>query len=79
TFAGRKAEFEPWLQGAAINRVRNLRLQYLAGMGLNLYEADAIYASMLEYGKPPTDLFVGSDATMKALLDGIDRAQSLAR
>ena len=79
TYAGRKADFEPWLQGAVINRDRNLRLQYLAGMGLNVYEADAIYASMLEYGKPPTDLFVGSDATMKALLDGIDRAQSLAR
>ncbi len=36
TYAGRKPDLEPWLRNAQINRDRNLRLQYLAGMGLNL-------------------------------------------
>ena len=40
TFAGKAADFKPWLQDAQINRDRNLRLQYLAGRGLNLYHAD---------------------------------------
>ena len=41
-------------------RDRNLRLQYLAGMGLNLYRGRAIYDEMLRYRKFPKDLFVAS-------------------
>jgi len=48
TYAGRKPDLEPWLRDATINRDRNLRLQYLAGLGLNLYQADVIYADMLK-------------------------------
>jgi spermidine synthase len=79
TYAGSKADFQPWLADAIINRDRNLKLQYLAGMGLNLYQSDSIYASMLEYGERPKDIFSGSEATMKALIDGIDKAQAAAR
>ena len=43
----------PWLKDAQINRDRNLRLQYLAGRGLNLYHADAIFAEMLPYAQGP--------------------------
>src|SRR5262249_30733685 len=43
TYAGRKPDLQPWLQNAQINHDRNLRLQYLAGLGLNLYQADTIY------------------------------------
>jgi spermidine synthase len=75
TYAGRKADFEPWLRDAAINRDRNLRLQYLAGMGLNLYHADTIYADMLTYSRVPSDLFVGSEASKRAVLDAIGHAQ----
>ena len=32
-----------WLKQAQINRDRNLRLQYLAGMGLNLDQAGLAY------------------------------------
>ena len=61
TYAGSAKDFEPWLKDAQINRDRNLRLQYLAGQGLNLYRADAIYAEMLNYAQaPPLGLFVGS-------------------
>jgi spermidine synthase len=79
TYAGNKKDLEPWLADAVINRDGNLRLQYLAGLGLNLYQADSIYASMLQYGDRPTDLFVGSEDSMRALIEGIDRAQAQAR
>jgi len=76
TYAGRKPDLEPWLRDAAINRDRNLRLQYLAGLGLNLYEADTIYADMLRYvTKMPDDLFIATDATRQALWAGINRQQ----
>jgi spermidine synthase len=76
TYAGRKPDLEPWLRNATINRDRNLRLQYLAGLGLNLYQADVIYADMLKnVNKLPADLFVGSEATKNALFAAITRAQ----
>jgi spermidine synthase len=76
TYAGRKPDLAPWLQNAQINHDRNLRLQYLAGLGLNLYQADVIYADMLRYvSKMPDDLFVASDVTRQSLYSGIQRAQ----
>ncbi len=76
TYAGRKADLEPWLRDATLNRDRNLRLQYLAGLGLNLYQADVIYADMLKHvTKLPDDLFVASDATKASLFAAITKAQ----
>jgi spermidine synthase len=76
TYAGRKPDLEPWLRDATLNRDRNLRLQYLAGLGLNLYQADVIYADMLKYvTKPPEDLFIASDATKQQLFAAIAKAQ----
>ena len=75
-YAGRKPDLEPWLRNASINRDRNLRLQYLAGLSLDLYQADVIYADMLRnVSKMPEDLFTGSDATRQALFVAIARAQ----
>ncbi|HEY7288850.1 MAG TPA: fused MFS/spermidine synthase [Vicinamibacterales bacterium] len=74
TYAGRKPDLEPWLRDATINRDRNLRLQYLAGLGLNLYQADTIYAEMLrQLSKMPEDLFTGSEQTRQALFTEIRR------
>src|SRR5438093_2317238 len=67
TFAGRAADLKPWLKDAAINRDRNLRLQYLAGLGLNVYQAGPIYADMLMYRQDPGDLFVGSEELLQSL------------
>ena len=67
TFSGRASDLRPWLADAAINRDRNLRLQYLAGLGLNVYQAGPIYADLLKYRGDPGDLFVGSDETLRAL------------
>jgi spermidine synthase len=76
TYAGRKPDLEPWLRDSTLNRDRNLRLQYLAGLGLNLYQADVIYADMLRHvSKMPEDLFIASDATKKSLFAAIQTAQ----
>ena len=76
TYAGRKPDLLPWLRDASINRDRNLRLQYLAGLGLNLYQADVIYADMLRYvTSMPQDLFVASDQTKHTLFTAIQNAQ----
>ncbi|PWT81834.1 MAG: SAM-dependent methyltransferase [Blastocatellia bacterium] len=67
TFAGRAADLKPWLEDAAINRDRNLRLQYLAGLGLNIYQAGPIYSEILRYRGEPGDLFLGSEQTLQSL------------
>jgi spermidine synthase len=51
TYAVSHEELIPWLAGAEINRDRNLRLQYLAGLGLNRTEGAAIYREILSYRK----------------------------
>jgi len=43
TFAGTAADLAPWLEQAQLNRDRNLRLQYLAGLALNRFEEDRIF------------------------------------
>ncbi|HEX7082363.1 MAG TPA: fused MFS/spermidine synthase [Gammaproteobacteria bacterium] len=75
TYAGRRSDLAAWLEGAAVNRDRNLRLQYLAADGLNLYRANAIFASMTAGGVEfPEDLFTGS-RTRLAPLHSVLRAR----
>jgi spermidine synthase len=74
TYAGNATDLAPWLEDALINRDRNLRLQYLAGLGHHLYQSGPIYAEMLTYRQPPEDLFVGSDELKQAVLDAIESA-----
>ena len=74
TYAGNATDLKPWLKDAPINRDRNLRLQYLAGLGLNLYQSGPIYSEMLTYRTLPQNLFVGSDALKNAVMAGIQAA-----
>jgi spermidine synthase len=67
TYAGSARDLQPWLKDALINRDRNLRLQYLAGMSLNTYKADPIYISMTSHARYPEGLFTGSKETLDAL------------
>jgi spermidine synthase len=67
TYAGSTSDMKAWLSDAAINTDRNLRLQYLAGRGLNLYQSDAIYRSMIRDSRYPEELFEGSPQTLQAL------------
>ena len=75
TYAGNKSDLTAWLKDVQINHDRNLRLQYLAGMGLNLYQSGPIYSEMLANARFPENLFTGSPATMQAIRDAVQRAQ----
>jgi spermidine synthase len=76
TYAGRRTDMKNWLSDAQINTDRNLKLQYLAGLGLNLYQSDAIYKAMIREAKYPDDLFEGSAETLTALRAKIDASLS---
>ena len=76
TYAGRKSDMKTWLSDAIINTDRNLKLQYLAGLGLNLYQSDAIYKAMIREAKYPEDLFEGTPETLGALRGKIDASLS---
>lgn len=67
TYAGRAADLGNWLAGAEINRDRNLRLQYLAGLGANIHQEDPIYQDMLRYRRFPKGLLTGSEARLRPL------------
>ena len=45
----------------------DLRLQYLAGMALNVSMEGAIYSEMLKYKRYPSNLFTGSEQTLQQL------------
>jgi spermidine synthase len=71
---GDASDLAAWLQDAKLNTDRNLRLQYLAGEGLNTYAADAIYRSMTASGVEfPEDLFSGSPELLEQLRRRIHR------
>jgi spermidine synthase len=76
TFAGRDADLSEWLAGAQINRDRNMRLQYLAGLGLNYYEQQQIFDDMVRGGVAyPDSLFIGSEDLLDDLRRRIARQQ----
>src|SRR5207237_9678799 len=57
TYAGSAEDLKPWLAGAEINRDGNLRLQYLAGMALNVSREATIYDQLLRFRRFPEGLF----------------------
>lgn len=71
-YAGRARDLGEWLEGAQLNRDRNLRLQYLAGMGVNFHEGDAIYGGLLQYRRFPDDLFIASESTLWRLQQAME-------
>ena len=52
TYSARAIDLREWLRGAEINTDRNLRLHYLAGMGVNSRRANSIYREILKYRRP---------------------------
>jgi spermidine synthase len=71
TYAGDGPRLQPWLADAQINTDRNLRLQYLAGLGVNKYEQREIYSQILSYRQPPDGLFAGAPERVAAVRMGI--------
>jgi spermidine synthase len=60
TYAACEADLGQWLDGAEINRDRNLRLQYLAGMQLNRVQGSNIYNGMVKKRRFPGEIFTGT-------------------
>ena len=73
-YAGQKSDLAPWLAGADLNRDGDLRLQYLAGWGINSSLEDVIYRQMMSYRHPPAGLFTGSPDRVQALLSAMGTA-----
>ncbi len=73
TYAGRARDLAEWLKEAPINTDINLRLQYLAGLGLNSYHQDAIHKEMLTWRRPADDMIVATARTKRALQEAMDR------
>jgi spermidine synthase len=67
TYAGQAHDLAPWLKHAQLNRDRDLRLQYLAGLGLNANESDTIYTQLSSYRLFPQEIFLGSNIWSDAL------------
>jgi spermidine synthase len=76
TYSGRGSDLRSWLAKAEINRDRGLRLQYLAGLGLNLNESDAIYQTMSAYSHYPEDFFTGTAQHLRMLRQILDQPHS---
>jgi spermidine synthase len=68
-YAAGASDLAPWLEDAVVNRDKNLRLMYLAGLGLNQYIAGDIYSELLQYRRFPVELFVGSFERLRVLRD----------
>jgi spermidine synthase len=67
TYLGRARDLASWIAGAEINRDRNMRLQYLAGLELNVVIDPVVFEDILAYRQFPDDLFTGSAALKNEL------------
>ncbi len=77
TYAGQARDLRPWLVDGQINRDSNLRLEYLAGMGNNVYDA-GIYQDMLAYRRFPDELFTASEDWKARLRQAMTQAPGSA-
>jgi spermidine synthase len=73
-YAGRAPDLEPMLAGAQINNDLSMRLQYLAGLGLNSAESARMYHEILSYRRFPEGLLTGTGERMAALRERLQRA-----
>ncbi len=67
TYAGQRSDLAPWVKGAQITRDRDLRLQYLAGWGINNRLEDSLYREIIRHRQRPQSLFAGSPERLQAL------------
>jgi spermidine synthase len=74
TYAGRGPDLQSWLEDAEINHDRNLRLQYLAGMGSTVHRSVAIYYEIVAHRTYPEDLFVASKPNAQALRQRLQKS-----
>jgi spermidine synthase len=73
TYSGRAKDMAEFTKGAAINLDRNLRLQYLAGMGAINLDAPGNMRAITRTKQYPDDLFTGSGDSLAELRQAIGR------
>ena len=67
SYTGRAADLAPLLTGVPMNEDLNMRLQYLAGLGLNSRQSPEIYGTILKYRRFPEELFTGGPERLDML------------
>ncbi len=77
TYAGQRSDLSPWYQGAQLNRDKDLRLQYLAGWGINSHLESELYRDMMTYVRPPSTLFEGSPQQVGLLMSAVAAAMNV--
>jgi spermidine synthase len=75
SYSGRGSDLAAWLNGAAVNTDRDLRLQYLAGLGLNVNDRYKIHSELMQARRVSSGLFVGSQANLAELRNAIENAE----
>jgi len=73
TYTGGAQDLAPMLINAPITEDLNLRLQYLAGLGLNTRASERIFSDLVSYRKFPEALLTGSPPQLSALRAILDR------
>lgn len=76
SYAGYAPGYAAWLKDAAINTDRDLRLQYLAGMGVNVDAMEQILFELKAARRIPPGLFAGSAETLGKLDEAIKSSPS---
>ena len=71
TYTGGKSDLGEWTKGADLNTDQDLRLQYIAGWGINSQLEDYIYRQMLRYRRMPQNVFTGSPELVQSVLYAI--------
>ncbi len=72
TYAGDGRDLAPWLKDAQINHDGDLRLQYLAGLALNVSQEDVIYKAIVAHRKIPSAGFRGSPGALQNLYQAMN-------
>jgi spermidine synthase len=79
SYAGQASDLTQWSEGAQINRDRNMRLQYIAGMWLNSYNEVDILNNILEHYTFPGNIFKGSEETILLLKEKLNEVGRVER
>jgi len=79
TYVGRASDLAPWLVHAERNEDLNLRLQYIAGLGLNTRQQQQIYDQIMAFSRFPGDLFAASDEIRAQLRTSLEMKDLLRK
>ena len=76
TYLGRASGLTDWLKDAEINQDNNLRLQYMAGMGINSDDGGLIFEDLWRRSEFPVGLFTGSEDLLLKLREKLNFKKS---